>query len=110
MKRVAVIVLLSIAAVAGDDKDKVRFSPGPASSYAGHQTMDKITLAAVPFLNEDQVRTAFGKVNPYKYGVLPVWSFSKMRPARRCGSTCRPSLSSRMGDTWTRRPPPMSCT
>ena len=72
MKRVAVIVLLSIAAVAGDDKDKVRFSPGPASSYAGHQTMDKITLAAVPFLNEDQVRTAFGKVNPYKYGVLPV--------------------------------------
>ena len=72
MKRVAVIVLLSIPAVAGDDKDKVRFSPGPASSYAGHQTMDKITLAAVPFLNEDQVRTAFGKVNPYKYGVLPV--------------------------------------
>src|SRR5260370_41256583 len=72
MKRVALIVLLSIAAAAADDKDKARFAPGPASSYAGHQTIEKITLAAVPFLAEEQVRTAFGKVNPYKYGVLPV--------------------------------------
>jgi hypothetical protein len=72
MRRVAMIVLLSIAAVAGADKDKGRFSPGPASSYAGHQTMDKITIAAVPFITEEQARAAFGKVNPYRYGVLPV--------------------------------------
>jgi hypothetical protein len=72
MRRVALIVLLSIAAASADDKDKARFAPGPASSYAGYQTMDKITIAAVPFLTEDQARTAFGKVNPYRYGVLPV--------------------------------------
>lgn len=72
MRRVALIVLLSIAAAGADDKDKVRFSPGPASSYAGHQEMDKITLAAVPFLTEEQAHTAFGKVNPNRYGVTPV--------------------------------------
>jgi hypothetical protein len=72
MKRVALIVLLSIAASRADDKDKTHFAPGPASSYPGHQTLDKITIAAVPFITEDQAHMAFGKANPYKYGVLPV--------------------------------------
>jgi hypothetical protein len=77
MRRVAFllavwIVLLSIAAHAGDDKDKDRFAPGPASSYKGSQTTEKITIAAVPFVDEEQIRAAFGKVNPNKYGVLPV--------------------------------------
>jgi hypothetical protein len=72
MRRVALIVLLSIAASRADDKDKEHFSPGAASSYPGHQTLDKITIAAVPFVTEEQARTAFGKANPYKYGVLPV--------------------------------------
>ncbi len=77
MRRVAVfsgvgIVLLSIAAWAGDDKDKDRFAPGAASSYAGSQTTEKITMAAIPFVGEEQVRPAFGKANPNKYGVLPV--------------------------------------
>jgi hypothetical protein len=76
MRRVAVfsgvIVLLSIAAQAGDDKDKDRFAPAAAASYKGSRTTEKITLAAVPFLTEEQVHTAFGKVNPNKYGVLPV--------------------------------------
>ena len=72
MKRVALIVLLSIAAQAGDDKDKARFSAGAASSYPNHQTMDKITLAAIPYVTEDQARQAFGKVNPAQHGVTPV--------------------------------------
>lgn len=46
--------------------------PGAASSYAGHQTLDKITIAAVPFVSEEQVKSAFGKVDPNKYGILPV--------------------------------------
>jgi hypothetical protein len=77
MRRVAVfsgvwIVLLSIAALAGDDKDKDRFAPGAVSSYKGSMTTEKITMAAVPFISDEQVRAAFGKVNPNKYGVLPV--------------------------------------
>jgi hypothetical protein len=72
MRPVALMVLLSIAAVAGDDKDKAAFSPGPASSYPHHQTLDKITLAAVPYVTEDQAKAAFGKVNPAQHGVTPV--------------------------------------
>ena len=72
MKRVTVIVLLSIATLAAADKDKPRFNPGPASSYASHQTLDKITIAAVPYLTDAETATAFGKLNPNKYGVLPV--------------------------------------
>jgi hypothetical protein len=72
MRRVALIVLLSIAALTGDDKDKPRFSAGAASSYPSHQTMDKITLAAVPYVTEEQARVAFGKVNPAQHGVTPV--------------------------------------
>src|SRR5258708_39574058 len=71
MMRVAVMVLLSIAAWAGD-KDKPVFKPGPASSYPGFQSLDKITLAAVPFITEEQAQPAFGKVNPYAHGILPV--------------------------------------
>src|SRR4051794_18156419 len=77
MRRVApfvlgMFVLLSIAARAGDDKDKARFSPGEADSYPNHQTLDKITLAAIPYVTEDQARQAFGKVNPTQHGVTPV--------------------------------------
>lgn len=76
MRRVAVfsgvIVLLSIAALAGDDKDKDRFAPGAAASYKGSQTTQKIGMAAIPFIAEEQMHTAFGKTNPNKYGVLPV--------------------------------------
>jgi hypothetical protein len=72
MRTVALMVLMSIAAAGGDDKDKPRFAPGPASSYPAHQTLDNITIAAVPYVTEEQSKIAFGKANPYKYGVLPV--------------------------------------
>jgi hypothetical protein len=54
------------------DKDKGRFVPGAASSYAGHQTQEGITIAAVPYTTEEQAKSAFGKVNPYQHGILPV--------------------------------------
>jgi hypothetical protein len=72
MRRVALIVLLSIAVAAAADKDKARFAPKPASSYPGHQTMAGITIAAVPYTSEEQAKSAFDKKNPYKYGILPI--------------------------------------
>jgi hypothetical protein len=72
MRRVAVMVLLSIAVAAAADKEKDRFSPGRASSYKGAQTLDKITIAAIPFVTDEETRPAFDKLNPNKYGVLPV--------------------------------------
>jgi len=72
MKRVALIVLLSIPAALAVDKDKGRVAPGPASSYAGHQTQEGITIAAIPYVTDEQAKSAFGKVNPYEHGILPV--------------------------------------
>ena len=72
MKRVALIVLLSIPAAMAVDKDKGRFVPGPASSYPGHQTQEGITIAAVPYITAEQAASAFAKVNPYEHGILPV--------------------------------------
>lgn len=72
MRRVTVFVLLSIAAAAAADKDTHHFAPGPASSYATHQTLDQISIAAVPFLTDEETSAAFDKLNPNKYGVLPV--------------------------------------
>src|SRR6516162_10501520 len=69
--RLILIVLLSITAMAAD-KEKAPFTSAEASSYPGHQTLDKITIAAVPFTTEEQAASAFGKANPYKYGILPV--------------------------------------
>jgi len=63
---------LSIPAALAVDKDKGRFAPGPASSYAGHQTQEGITIAAIPYVTDEQAKSAFGKVNPYEHGILPV--------------------------------------
>jgi hypothetical protein len=72
MKRVALIVLLSIPAAMAVDKDKGRFVPGPASSHPGYQTQEGITIAAVPYITAEQAASAFAKVNPYERGILPV--------------------------------------
>ena len=80
MMRVA-LILLSITLVTfltmtstalAIDKDPPKFSVGAAASYDGHQTLDKITIAAVPYVSDEQLKTAFGKADPPRYGVLPV--------------------------------------
>ena len=60
------------ALVADTPKDAAKFSPGPASSYPTKQTNDHVTVAAVPYDTEELAHTAFGKLNPNQYGVLPV--------------------------------------
>ncbi|MCU1338500.1 MAG: hypothetical protein JWO19_4081 [Bryobacterales bacterium] len=54
------------------DKDKGRFAPGSASSYPGYQKQEGITIAAIPYITAEQAASAFGKVNPYERGILPV--------------------------------------
>ncbi len=75
-KRLA--LLMSIAAVASSnkaqaaDKDKPKFEMAPAASYASHQTSEKVTIGASVYDTEEKAKTAFGKVNPYQYGITPV--------------------------------------
>jgi hypothetical protein len=68
----AMCVTAAAVAYSGDKKDDARFAPGPASSYSSKQTNDNITIAAVPYDTEELAHKAFGKVNPYEHGVLPV--------------------------------------
>ncbi len=62
------IIAIALAA----DKDHARFEPLPVMEYPNHQTSDGVTAAALPFETDQQAQPAFGKVNPYKYGVLPI--------------------------------------
>ncbi len=55
------------------DKDKARFNAGTVADYATKQTVDQVTIAASPFLNDDETERAFGKkLNPNKEGILPI--------------------------------------
>ena len=75
-KRLA--LLMSIAALAGldkaapPDKDQPKFEMQPAASYLSHQTSEKVTIGASAYDNAEKAHTAFGKVDPYQYGILPV--------------------------------------
>jgi len=52
--------------------DKPTFQAKPADQYANKQTTDGVTMAAEPFTTDDQAKTAFGKLNPWQYNILPV--------------------------------------
>lgn len=65
-------LVASISIAEAVDKDKNKFSPGPASSFAGKQSDNGVTIAAVAYDTEALASTAFGKMNPYQHGVLPV--------------------------------------
>jgi hypothetical protein len=72
VRRWLLLLLVSITAAPGADNDKSKFEVKPAASYPHHQTSEKITIAVQPMETDDETREAFGKVNPYRYGVLPV--------------------------------------
>ncbi len=57
---------------ADNKKDAASFRPGPASSYPAKQTNDHVTVAVAAYDTEELAHTAFGKLNPNQYGVLPV--------------------------------------
>ena len=66
------LLSVSIAAAFGADNEKARFEVKPAASYPHHQTTEKVTLAAQQLESDDETREAFGKLNPNRYGILPV--------------------------------------
>src|SRR5690349_4849306 len=68
-KRLA--LFMSIAAAFAADKE-APFKAAPATSYQHHQTNGAVTIGVDPYVSGDKIKTAFGKVDPYQYGVLPV--------------------------------------
>lgn len=66
------LLFVSIAAAFGADNDKTKFEVRKVAEYPHRQTSEKVTIAAEPFVTDDQAHLAFGKVNPYRFGILPV--------------------------------------
>jgi hypothetical protein len=54
------------------DKEGAKFSPPAIDSIPTKQTVDGVTVAAQAYNTEALSKAAFGKVNPYEHGVLPV--------------------------------------
>ncbi|MDQ6759166.1 MAG: hypothetical protein M3Z32_04775 [Acidobacteriota bacterium] len=67
-----VALLIAAPLSFADKKSEAKFEVGPAASYPSKQTSDNVTIAAVAYDTDDLAHTAFGKVNPYQSGVLPV--------------------------------------
>jgi hypothetical protein len=63
---------MSIAAASGADKREPRFTPPKASELPGNQKVSGVTIGARAFVSEEEAKQVFGKVNPYRYRVLPV--------------------------------------
>lgn len=62
---------MSITAAFAADKE-TPFKAAPAASYVHHETNDKVTIGVDPYFSPDKIKAAFGKLNPYQYGILPV--------------------------------------
>ena len=54
------------------EKDVAPFRPKPAAEYANSSRQEGLRIAAEPYTYDDQTKAAFGKLNPTKYGVLPI--------------------------------------
>jgi hypothetical protein len=63
--------VLSLDALAVD-RDKTKFNPPDLDTVETKLTVGGVTIAAVPYDRESLASTAFGKMNPYEHGVLPV--------------------------------------
>ena len=75
MRTLSICWMVFMAAAAGwadNKKPDTKFSPGAASSYPARQTNDNVTVAVTAYDTEELAHTAFGKLDPNQYGVLPV--------------------------------------
>jgi hypothetical protein len=70
--RWTLLLAVSISTAFGGENEKSKFQVKPVETYPHRQTSEEITIAAEPMETDDQTHEAFGKVNPYRYGVLPV--------------------------------------
>jgi hypothetical protein len=63
---------MSIVAAFAADKDKAAFHPPPVTGLDHRQTNAQVTIGVDAYVAPEKAKTAFGKLDPYQYGVLPV--------------------------------------
>jgi hypothetical protein len=52
--------------------ERTTFQSKPAVEYPHRMTSEKVTIAAQPFVTDEETKEPFGKLNPWRYGVLSV--------------------------------------
>jgi len=67
-----VLVAYNEVAYQAVDKDHPAFHPPPAKELPHHQTNGQVTIGVDTYTAGERMKAAFGKVNPYQYGILPV--------------------------------------
>ncbi len=67
----SIVALCGVHKAGAADAKNSEFRAKPAASYK-HLTISKVTVGAEPFSSADKVKTAFGKLDPNRHGVLPV--------------------------------------
>lgn len=72
MTRRALSLLLLAAPGALTQEKKGGFQPGLASSYPNVQKQNGVLVAGAAYTSDAEAKVAFGKLNPYEHGVLPV--------------------------------------
>ena len=69
MSIAAAFAAYNTTAFAADNKS---FKAPAAADLPHKQTTERLTVAVDPYVAGDKVKAAFGKLNPYEHGVLPV--------------------------------------
>ena len=64
--------MISIVFAAAIAWPKESFTTRAADKYPAKQTQADVVVAVKPYRVEKDVKAAFGKAKPYKYGVLPI--------------------------------------
>ena len=71
-KRLALFMSIAAAFAADKEAKNAPFRPPTAESMAHRQTNEQVSIGADPFSTAAKAKTAFGKLDPNQYGVLPV--------------------------------------
>jgi hypothetical protein len=67
------LVLLAVWAGSLAAKDPVQIRPQPANTYAARDGHEGVTIAGQPYDQEDKRKEVFGKYDPMRVSVLPVY-------------------------------------
>ena len=74
--RAALALLLTVVCLAPVSlvaKDPPQIRPQPAATYAAKDSHDDVTVAAVPYDTGEKSKAVFGKYDPLKVSVLPLY-------------------------------------
>jgi hypothetical protein len=66
------LTALVLGSAGASQRDQREFRVKPAESYPARDVHENLVVAAEPYETPDEIKSAFGKDDPYKLGFLPV--------------------------------------